>query len=186
VEDNPVSRGLERAAEREAKKDLMKSSDRWGQLVGIVFSVIFLLYFVALYTESTGYFTPEFTALGGFMFFGGMVYGTVPVLVRVATGRKNPARPFDALGSLFIALICAYMLVVFPLDFSHLGDLLPNALESLVEIITDDIAKILLAIGVFVAPVFALYNMALYIPVRRKLSAQTAPVTGAPPSDEGQ
>lgn len=162
-------------AEREAGKDVIKSSDRWGQLIGIAFSVVFLLYFVALHTESTGFFTSEFTALGGFMFFGGMVYGALPVLVRVVTGRKNPSRPFDAVGSAFIAVICVYMLVVFPLDFAHLGDLLPDFLEDLVELISNDIARIILVIGAVASPFIALYNAALYGPVKNKLSAQPTP-----------
>lgn len=180
MEDNPVFQWINRTAEREAKKDMMRRSDRMGQLLGVVFVVIFLMYFGTLYTESTGFFTSEFTALGAFMFFGSGVYGIVPALVRFITGHKNPARPLDAIGSMFITVASAYILLVFPLEFSHLGDLLPNALESLVEIITNDIARILLAIAAVASPVVALHNIILYIAVRKKLSAQAAPTTCAP------
>lgn len=156
----------------------MPRSERMGQLIGIFFIMAFLAYFAALRTESTGFFTSEFTALGAFMFFGGGAYGIVPTLIRFMTGRKNPARLLDASGSMFIAVASAYLLIVFPLEFSHLGDLLPNALESLVEVITNDIARILLTIATVASPVIGFYNIILYIAVRKKLSAQSAPSAG--------
>ena len=183
--DNPLYRWASRNVEREVKKDTMPRSERFGQVIGVGVAIVFLLYFAALYNESTGFFTPEFTAVGAFMFFGAGAFGIVPTLIRFVTGRKNPARPADAVGNVLMMVASVYLLAVFPLDFAHLGDLLPHALESVVEVITNDIARILLAIGAVISPVLAFNNILTYFAVREELSAGHAATADPQPPTQG-
>jgi hypothetical protein len=69
-------------------------------------------------------------------------------VVRTLRGRKNIARPWDVIGSLLFVLASAYFLCAFPFDMAFFAVPLPDAIEFLIDWVSEDIAKMFLVIGV--------------------------------------
>jgi hypothetical protein len=159
-----------RHAESEAKKDVIPTSERWGNIVGLIIIFLVFIFFVAHQVWQTGFFTSSFGTVEMFLFYAALLFGIVTTSVRGVVGRKNVARLFDAFGGglFFIALVWLY--VVFPFNFAHFADPLPRALEFLLRWITDDIARVLMILGLIGTPIMMIYNALMYTLVRRELS----------------
>jgi len=160
-----------RRAEAEAKKDTLSYSERARNIVGVVVGLLIVLYFAAHQTGSTGFFTSRFNTLEMLLFYGSPIVERIflPALSGLF-GRKNLTRLFDVFGLVFIAIAFTWLFVVFPFDFAHLADVLPSFLRFLVQWISNDIARVLMVLGIIVALVLAIYYAILYVLVRKELS----------------
>jgi len=159
-----------RRAEAEAKKDSLSFSERAGEGVGVLGVLLFLVLWVAHQTSSTGFFTSKFGPAETFLFYVPAVLGVVTPIAKVVVGRKNMLRPFETFQMGLGAVGGVWLFVVFPFDFSHLADVLPDFLQFLLLWISNDVAKVLMAIGIIGLSAAAAYSVMLYVFVRRELS----------------
>jgi hypothetical protein len=159
-----------RRAEAEAKKDIIPFSERVGNIVGLVIGFLIVLFFVAHQMWSTGFFTLKFDTLEAVLFYGSLVYGIVSTALKGLFGRKNLARLFDVFGAILTIIAIAWLFVVFPFDFAYFANVLPDFLRFLVQWISNDIARVLMVLGIIVALVMAIYTAILYVFVRKELS----------------
>ena len=166
---------LVRHAEAEAKKDIIPYSERAGNIVGIVAILLITLYFVAHQMWSTGFFTSRFGTVEMFLFYISLMFGMVTSAIRGLFGRKNLGRLFDIFGFVLFAVALAWLFVAFPFDFAYFADVLPNFLRFLLQWISNDIARVLMLLGIIVTPVMAVYTAVLYVFVRRELSKLALP-----------
>ena len=164
---------FDRRAEAEAKKDIIPYSERVGNIVGVVVGLLIVLYFVAHQTGSTGFFTSKFDTSEMLLFYGSLMYGIVSSVLKGLFGRKNLARLFDVFQAILIAVAIAWLFVVFPFDFAYLADVLPDFLRFLLQWISNDIARVLMVLGIIAAPIMAIYTAIFYVLVRRELSKPT-------------
>jgi hypothetical protein len=162
-----------RRAEAEAKKDIIPFSERVGSLVGVVIGLLVVWYFVAHQTGSTGFFTSEFGALEALLFYGSILFGIISAALRGLLGRKNFARLFDIFEAVFAAVAIAWLFMVFPFEFAYFAVVLPDFLRFLVQWISNDIARVLMVLGIIVTLVMAIYTAIIYVLVRRELSKPT-------------
>jgi hypothetical protein len=162
-----------RRVEAEAKKDTIPSSERIGNIVEFVIGFLVVLYFVAHQTGSTGFFTSKFGPVETFLFYVPAVFGVVTAVAKVVVGRKNMLRPVETCMHACSAVVDVWMLVVFPFDFSHLADVLPDFLRFLLLWISNDVAKILMAIAIIGFSAATVYTAIMYVFVRRELSKPT-------------
>jgi hypothetical protein len=159
-----------RRAEAEAKKDTLPFSERVGNVVAVVVTILVILYFVAHQMWSTGFFTSKFDSLEMFLFYGILIYQIFPTVLKALFGHKNFARLFEIFGSVFGTLALIWFFVVFPFEFAYFADVLPNFLRFLLQWISNDIARVLMVLGIIAAPVMTIYTTILYVLVRRELS----------------
>jgi len=159
-----------RQVEGEAKKDRLPSSERAGNAVAALAILLILLFFVVHQTSSTGFFTSKFGPAETFLFYVSILLAAVGAAAKVVVGRKNMLRPFDTFQEGLGAVALVWLFVVFPFDFSHLADVLPNFLQFLVRWISNDIAKVLMAIAIIAISVTTVYTATLYVFVRREIS----------------
>ncbi len=162
-----------RHAETEAKKDAMPYLDRAGNFVAVAITVLVTLYFAAHQMQSTGFFTSRFGSLEMFLFYSFLIYQIVPAVLKVIFGRRNLARFFEIFGGVLGTVVLLWLFVVFPFDFTHFADVLPGFLRFLVQWISNDIARVLMALGAIAAPVMTIYTAVLYVFVRGELSEPT-------------
>jgi hypothetical protein len=165
VSENIVKDWFARHAESEAKKDLIKLSDRAGELIGIFCILIFLVFFITHQTSSTGFFTSKFGRLEQFLFYGSLSFGIITSIGKIIIGRKNPIRPLEAFGAIFSCIALLWLLHVFPFDFSHLADFLPEILKLITMWISNGIAKIFMIIGIVGSLVTSINIIALYVSI---------------------
>ena len=162
-----------RRAEAEAKKDIIPYSERVGNIVGVAVGFLIVFFFVAHQTGSTGFFTSKFDTLEMLLFYGSLMYGILSTALKGLFGRKNLGCLFDVFGAILIAVAIAWLFVVFPFDFAYFADVLPDFLRFLVKWISNDIARVLMVLGIIVTLVMAIYTAIFYVLVRRELSKPT-------------
>ena len=159
-----------RHAESEAKKDGIKLSERVGEVIGIFCILVVLIFFITHQTSSTGFFTSTFGSVEQFLFYGSLSFGIITSVGKIIIGRKNTIRPLDAFGALFSCVALVQLLRVFPFNFVHLADILPEILRLITLWITNDVVKIFMILGIIGCLVSALYTIALYLSIRRARS----------------
>ena len=166
-----------RRVEAEAKKDTLPYSERVGNIVAVVVIILVVLYFAAHQMWSTGFFTSKFGSAEMFLFYASLLYGLVPTSIRGLVGRKNLARLFDVFGSVLFTITLVWLYVIFPFDFAYFADVLPSFLRFLLQWISNDIARVLMMLGIIVTPVMAVYTAILYVFVRKELSKPALKLT---------
>lgn len=159
-----------RHAESEAKKDSIPMSERKGSIIVVAGIVLVILFFLAHQIVSTGLFNSKFGPAEVLLFYAPLVLAAITFAARIAVGRKNVVRPFDALLMALVAIATVWLFIVFPFDFSHLADVLPSFLRFLLNWISDDVAKVVMSLQILGSSFAAVYTAALYMYVRRELS----------------
>ncbi len=155
--------------EREAKREHLSVGERIGEAVSIVATVVFIAFIAIHQTRPTGFFTDDSAPALVYLV---LVYGMVPPAMRLFLGRRNVARPLEAIGMAMFFAVGLYFLITFPFDMSRFAQPLPHDLEFLLEWISATLAKWVLAIGVIACAFFAPYTFLLYPAVKKRLSEE--------------
>ena len=155
--------------EKEAQRDYIKPSQRGGEMATLIGIILVTFFFYAHQAWSSGFFTPSFGALEQFLFYGSILLGMLGPITRMATGRRNAARPPELMSSILWIVASIWLLSVFPFNFAHFADVIPDFLRFLVSWVTNDIATILIILGTLGGVVFIGINALLYVKVRAKL-----------------
>ena len=138
-------------------------NERVTGIVIVVLSVLAMLYFAAHQTGSTGFFTATFGAIEMIMLYGNLIAWLITGALEGIFGQRLLSRIFDVFGGIiFIAISLAWLLVVFPFEFTYFADVLPDFLRFLVQWISNDIARIILAIGIILLSIAAVYSPIAY------------------------
>ncbi len=151
---------------RKTEKEMLTTGERWAGLSIIAAMLLLWAYFAYHQWTGTGFFTAEFGSLEMLALYGPIVVSFAAPIVRAVTGRRNPARPLDAAMHLSLAVGSLWLLIVFPFEFSHLADALPEGIRFLLAWVTNGIGKIPLILQVILGPISALAALWKYVSVR--------------------
>ncbi len=139
-------------------------------IAGAVVLTLIVLYLIAHQLSSTGFFTATFGTFEMLLLYGSLIEWIV-VAALEAFGRKNLSRDIDAFGGIiFVTIGGAWLFVVFPFEFAYFADVLPDFLRFLVQWISNDIARVLMVLGIIVMAVAAVYTPIAYGFVGKKRS----------------
>ena len=120
-------------------------------IVLVVLSVLMILYFVIHQIRPTGFFTATFGTIETLLLYGFFVFWIISAGLEGVLGRRLLSRLFDVFGGLIFASAClTWLLVVFPFEFTHFADVLPDSLRFLVRWISNDVARVLIVLGIIV------------------------------------
>jgi hypothetical protein len=133
-------------SQRRTEKEYLTPAQRFGEVISLIITALIIGYFWRLWTIDAGFFTSAFGPPEQFWFFGPMLLSLAAPLVRMLVGRRNPARPFEIVTDVLMALGAIWLLRVFPFDFSHLGDALPGNLPALLNWVPNWLGKVGLAL----------------------------------------
>ncbi|MFX0211334.1 MAG: hypothetical protein ACFFDT_35460, partial [Candidatus Hodarchaeota archaeon] len=138
---------LEKHIETAAKKDTMRLSHRLFDIIfGAGFVTLFLIYFLLHHFLSTGFFTSGFERVEFFLFFVPPLLGLGITTMRGIIGRKNVLRPFEIFQLSLSAVGIAWLLVVFPFDFTHFADFLPTSVQFALQWLSNDIVRVFMVL----------------------------------------
>ena len=145
-----------------AKAKADKGVPKNERVVGIGFffagSILIVLYLAAHQIWSTGFFTTKFGPIEMFMLYGSWIAWIITSGLEAVLGRRFLSRLFDAFGGIiFIAVATAWLLVVFPFEFTYFADVLPDFLRFLLQWISNDIARLLMVLYTIVMGIAAVY-----------------------------
>jgi hypothetical protein len=165
-----VTEAIESHFSKRAEKnmeDVIPYDERVVSIAIVVFGVLIMLYFVAHQTWSTGFFTATFGTLEMLLLYGSLIYWIVASAL-LLIGRKNLSRDLDVFGGLiFVTVGITWLFVVFPFEFTYFADVLPDFLRFLVQWISNDVARVLMVLGIIVHLVLAVYSTTLRVFVRK-------------------
>lgn len=167
---------LQRRAEQCYQKDSEKPSERAGEAAVIVALLLMTLYFIYNQVLATGFFTSSFGTLEMFLFYLPVPLGIAVSVTRIVTGRRNLGRPLETLNAISLAAAGIWLFIVFPFNFAHIGDLLPNQLQFLVSWIPNYVGRAIMLLAGLGGVVNMFYTPTLYIMVRREFSRHASPV----------
>ncbi len=151
----------------------MPYSERVGNVAAVVATILVVSYFVAHQIWSTGFFTAEFGNSEMLLLHSSIMFGIVTAIVKALLGRKNLARPLEIFGLALFTAAFAWLFVIFPFDFAYFSDVPPSVLRFLVQWVSNDIARVLMAVGIVVSPLMTIYTTMLYAFVRREPAKET-------------
>jgi NADPH:quinone reductase-like Zn-dependent oxidoreductase len=104
-----------------------------------------------------------------FMFYGILVFWIITAGLEGVLGQRLLSRLFDSFGGvIFAGVATAWLLVVFPFEFAHFSDAVPEFLRFLVQWISNDIARVVMAIAVILYFAAAIYAPISYGFIGRK------------------
>ncbi|HUL39887.1 MAG TPA: hypothetical protein VLU38_06315 [Methanomassiliicoccales archaeon] len=161
----------ESIAKREAARDVMRNGERVGEAFAILFFYLVILFFVVNQVDDTGFFTTGFGSTEMVLFYGGLIFGMIAPILRLILGRRNKVRPVELISNGFFIIAASYLLSVFPFDFAHFPDLLPEGIQFMFDWITNDIARVGLSIIIVIVIIVSVWTAFLYIVVRDWLRA---------------
>src|SRR5215467_856584 len=90
------------------------------------FTSLVFSFYMAHYAWSTGFFTNAFTPALAVVFFASVLYPIATAIVKVITTRKDAAALVELIGAALFTAVAAWFYAVFPLNFSHLTDVIPT------------------------------------------------------------
>ena len=156
-------------AKKEAKKSLPRNERVFG--IGIViFCILMIFFFWAHQTQSTGFFTSKFGSLEMVLFYGFWLFWISTASLEAIFSQRLLSRIDDTFGGLIFATISiALLLILFPFEFSHLSDVLPESIRFLVQWISNDIARVIMVLLVIAHLAAAIYSPFAYKFVDKKL-----------------
>ena len=147
-------------------KEVLTTAQRWGEVSISVVPMLLLFGFFADHQVAhiTGLLHSRIRSVGEmFCLYGPILVSLAAPGVRAVSGRRNPARPFDAATYVFLAIAALWFLMVFPFNFSYLADALPGALHFVLSWITNDIGKVFLILQVIIGPISAFLTTRKYL-----------------------
>ncbi len=163
--ENWYSRG-----KAEADKGIPKDQRIVGVVI-VVVCVLLVFYFVAHQMWSTGFFTAAFGPLEVFMFYGHLVFWITTAGLEGVLGQRLLSRIFDTFGGIIFAGVATiWLLVVFPFEYAYFADVMPESLRFLVQWISNDVARVLMVVGIIVYLGAAAYAPMAYGFVGKKRS----------------
>lgn len=156
-----------------SSSDPLRGRDaRAGVLLVLLGAVLITAFFAAHQAWSTGFFTSDFDLLGIVLFYSALGLGLtyplgVPVALNSHFGRKIEIA-YDISTALFWTITAAWLLFVFPLNFSQLNAVVPGPLKFLLAWITNDVGRVLLGVALVGALAFIPFYALQYITTSRK------------------
>ncbi|MEJ2241329.1 MAG: hypothetical protein P8Y18_04215 [Candidatus Bathyarchaeota archaeon] len=145
-------------AKAEADKGIPKNE----RLAGIVFfftgSVLMIIYLAAHQIMSTGFFTAKFGTIEMVMLYGSWIAWSITSGLEGLLGQRLLSRLFDTFGGIiFIAVATAWLVIVFPFDFTYFANVLPEFLRFLVQWVSNDIARVIMVLYTIAMGIAAIY-----------------------------
>ena len=135
-------------AKTEADKGIPRGERGFG-IALVVINIFMIVYFTTHQMRSTGFFTESFGPLETFFLYGYSVFWIISAGLEGVLGQRLLSRLFDVFGGVLFAGICIiWLLVIFPFKFTYFADVLPNSIKFIIQWISNDIARIIMVLGI--------------------------------------
>jgi len=150
-------------------KEILTPSQRWiGAIATVIAMLVLLGFFVSHQQSNTGFFTDKFGSLEMLALYVPILLAFAPPIARAMSGRHNPARPFEVIMNISMAIGSLWLVIVFPFNFAHLTDVLPDTIRFIFSWINNDIGRFVLILQVIISVIVAPLTIFTFFSVRRR------------------
>jgi len=137
--------------------------DRAFSFFMFVINILIIIYFANHQMQSTGFFTESFGIMEMFFLYGYSVFWIISAGLEGVFGQRLLSRMVDAFGGVIFGGICIiWLLLVFPFDFTYFSVGLPDPIRFLLSWISNDIARLIMVLGIILHIAAAIYGPIAY------------------------
>ncbi len=105
-----------------------------------------------------------------FFLYGYSVFWIISAGLEGVLGLRLLSRLFDVFGGVIFGGICIiWLLAIFPFEFSHFAEVLPDSIRFLLRWISNDVARVIMVLGIIVHLGAAIYCPIAYKFVDKKI-----------------
>ena len=152
-----------------AAEETLPNNERAFGIMIVVFCILMIIFFMSHQINSTGFFTSKFGVFEMLLFYGFWIFWISTASLEAILTKRLLSRILDTFGGIIFATISiAVLLVIFPYDFSHLADALPEFLRILMSWISNDVARVIMVILMIAHLAAAIYSPFAYKFVDKK------------------
>jgi hypothetical protein len=151
--------------------EILTMPQRWLGLITGVLMLLLLAFFAYHQWKITGFFTGKFGRTEMFALYIPILMSLVAPVQRLIQGKRNPARPIEAVSDLSLAIGSLWLRVIFPFDFTHLADPFPHTMRFAFAWINNDVGKWILVLQVVIGFLSCATTLASYLGMKRKEGA---------------
>jgi hypothetical protein len=162
---------MQPSTRQKIEKEILTMPQRWAGLFTDVLMLLLLAFFAYHQWKNTGFFSSEFGWAAMLALYVPILISLVPPIQRLILGKRNPARPIEAIGDISLAMGSLWLRIVFPFDFTHLADPFPPGMRFAFAWINNDLGKWILVLQVIVGFISALTTIGSYVSARRSGSS---------------
>ena len=157
------------ARAKTAAEEALPRNERVFGIAIVLFCILMIIFFITHQMNSTSFFTSEFGALEMLFFYGFWIFWITTAGLDAVISQRLLSRIVDTFGGLIFATISiAILLFLFPFEFTHLANGLPESIRFLVQWISNDIARVIMVLLVIVHLAAAIYSPFAYKFVDKK------------------
>ncbi len=147
--------------------DHLTQPQRWAGLYTTGLMALLLIFFALHQSMHSGFFTSRFGYAEQIALYVPIILAMLAPIQRLIQGKRNPARPLEALTDLSLAIGSLWLWNHFPFSFSHIADIFPLRMHFAFSWITDNIGRLILLLQIVVGFLSALGTVAAYRSERR-------------------
>lgn len=133
-----------------AKADAAKPLPMGERVFGfgiVVVSVLMVLVFVSHQMQSTGFYKGTFGTMESLMLYGFWAFWITTASLEAIFNQRLFSRMVDTfVGVFFAAISLSWLAIIFPFDFANFSDVLPESIRFLFQWISNDIARVIIAL----------------------------------------
>jgi hypothetical protein len=119
----------------------------WG--IGVFLAMCAFGFYYAHQAWSTGFFTPSFTTELAVLLYVSVLYLAVNATAKLLIDRNRTLISIELIGACLTGIATLALFIVFPVNFAHVGDVLPSLLRPLLSWVTNDIGRFAYGLAVF-------------------------------------
>ncbi len=166
--EQPRDVGLKKKSE----VDVLSMPQRWAGMYTVALLLLLTVFFLLHQRDHTGFFTGQFRLPEMLALYVPIIISLGPPIQRLIQGRRNAARPLEAVSDLVLALGSLWLLTHFPFDFAHLADLFPAAARPALSWLNNNIGRVILILQVVIGLISCLATLYDYMKVKGKINSR--------------
>jgi hypothetical protein len=140
---------------------------RWAGLYTVILMVLLLVFFFYHQWVRSAFFTNKFGWAEMIALYAPIIISLAPPLQRLIQGKRNAARPLEAITDLSLALGSLWLWNHYPFDFAHLGDIFPPVMRFAFAWITNNVGRFILLLQIVLGFMSGITTLVTYARERR-------------------
>lgn len=149
------------------EREELSTGQRWAGLYTDLLMILLLAFFGYHQWKDTGFFTGKYGWVERIALYVPILISLAPPIQRLIQGKRNAARPLEAVTDLSLAIGSLWLRVAFPFNFAHLADPFPPAMRFAFDWINNNVGGWILVLQVVIGLLSCATTLAAYLSTKK-------------------